>query len=159
LPSRYSFHLAMALFPFDDRHSLIAYFDYYENLQRGFYRSRSGILAMALIAQVARDLAPLKNWPAPLCWQLPNAEDNAAAQLRAAALAPRAQSPVNSPVFVAFTSCRAVDTRASQNFAAPFGTPSLAPGPARSYRGVHSLGVYRAAEFSAKFCSRSRFPI
>ncbi len=99
-------------------------------------------LGTALTAQVDRNREiPLKNWATPMYWQAAPAEIEAAgvssdALLRAPA--PESQTPLaptaaNSLIFVAMTPCRVVDTRATQNFPAGFGQPSLSPGPARTF--------------------------
>jgi hypothetical protein len=83
-------------------------------------------LSMGLTAQVVRDVAPLKQWPAPLYWQPSDAgTPSAGAQPDAAATSPQAQSPVSSLVFVATTPCRVIDTRSGQGFSNGFGPPSL----------------------------------
>jgi hypothetical protein len=77
------------------------------------------------------DVAPLRNWAAPLYWQPTDAETRAtnptaAAKSRdtAAAIVPIGS---NALVFVAMTPCRVVDTRPSSGFTGSFGPPSLAP--------------------------------
>ena len=87
------------------------------------------LLPLALIAQVSRDVAPLKYWPAPLYWQPTAAERSMAAKpeisgYAASEPAPRAQTPVHSLVFVGMTPCRLVDTRGN-GFTGSFGPPSL----------------------------------
>ena len=94
-------------------------------------------LGGALAAQVTgnQDLE-LKNWPAPLYWQPSHVESEAVATTMRTELrnpSPEAAIPAGSLAFVAMTPCRVVDTRASQMFPAPFGAPSLAAGPARSF--------------------------
>ncbi len=90
-----------------------------------YVRSAISLLVLApvvLTAQVARerDLAPLKNWPAPLYWHPSVAEQRLGA--------PAASLPLgtNALVFVAMTPCRLVDTRTGQGFSGAFGPPSLA---------------------------------
>ena len=84
-------------------------------------------LALALIAQVAQNPVPLKNWSSPQYWQ------PAQADKEEAAAGPLVASPPGALVFVAMPICRVVDTRASQTFASPFGAPGLMPGPARTF--------------------------
>src|SRR6516225_7840201 len=91
---------------------------------------------MGLSGQAVRDIAPLKNWPAPLFWQPSRAESEIGARSKLLADAserPLAQTPVNSLVFVAMTPCRVVDTRAGSGFAGAFGPPSLAGASTRSF--------------------------
>ena len=95
-------------------------------------------LPMVLIAQVAREVAPVHPWPVPLYWQPTEVEARAntnwaAAQPDAAGITPQAQSPVNSLVFVAITPCRIVDTRAGQGFSVSFGPPALVGGASRTF--------------------------
>src|SRR5215467_2776219 len=94
-------------------------------------KARSVVLAVSflavapamLTAQVRRaDPVMLKNWPSPIYWQAPTPE--AVPSLPASAV------PL---VFVAMTPCRVVDTRASQGFPAPFGTPPLVAGASRTF--------------------------
>ncbi len=72
----------------------------------------------------------LRNWPTPLYWQPPLAEQ------RLAVTAPAANLPLgsNALIFVAMTPCRLVDTRTSQGFSGAFGPPSLAgSAPGRTF--------------------------
>jgi endosialidase-like protein len=82
-------------------------------------------------AQLQRDVAQLKSWPAPLFWQ-PGTGDSAVAN-PAADIAPQAQTPANSLVFVGMTPCRVVDTRVGQGFTGGFGPPSLVGGTSRTF--------------------------
>jgi len=94
------------------------------------------LLPLALAAQVRRDVAPLKYWPAPLYWQPTVEERELAAKpetsgIAAADVIPLAQTPANSLVFVGMTPCRLVDTRGG--FTGAFGPPSLVAGATRSF--------------------------
>src|SRR5688572_4610501 len=84
------------------------------------------LIPMVLLAQVQRDVAPLMPWPAPLYWQLTEAENQIMAKPDAfgneAALD---TGPANSLVFVGMTPCRVVDTRPGSAFAGAFGQPNL----------------------------------
>ena len=92
--------------------------------------SLSGFLA----AQVTRNAdISLKNWPAPLYWHPSQTEGEAPGKTVVEIHTSSPDAFVQALVFVAMTPCRVVDTRASQMFAAPFGAPSLSPGPARSF--------------------------
>jgi hypothetical protein len=96
------------------------------------------LLPLAMAAQVRQDVAPLKNWPAPLYWQ-PTAEEQSLAAKNeisgnnAAEVTPLAQTPVNSLVFVGMTPCRLVDTRSAAGFTGAFGPPSLVANATRSF--------------------------
>ena len=97
----------------------------------------SFLLGAMLAAQATRNLnIPLKNWPAPLYWQASQAGTEVAigpprAELKGPSqLAATTTSPL---VFVAMTPCRVVDTRGSQMFPSPFGTPSLMSGVMRNF--------------------------
>jgi hypothetical protein len=94
-------------------------------------------IPLALNAQVReRDVIPVKNWAAPLYWQLSESErdaKNEAMSNTAGTLRPRAQSPTNSLAFVAMTPCRVVDTRSNQGFTVAFGPPSLMEGASRTF--------------------------
>jgi hypothetical protein len=81
------------------------------------------VVSTTLTAQVRRtpDSVFLKHWPAPLYWQAQTAQATAA------------DPPVNPLVLVAMTPCRVADTRASQGFPSPFGTPSLSAGVSRTF--------------------------
>jgi hypothetical protein len=74
------------------------------------------VVPIIVTAQTQSDVAPLKNWPAPLYWQPTAAEHQAAAKpdtladLRSDATA-LAATPVGSLVFVGMTPCRIADTR------------------------------------------------
>jgi hypothetical protein len=99
-------------------------------------RAISLLIAMPVLmtAQPARyrDPVMLKSWAAPLYWQPAEAERALSATPRVAT----ANSPMGSSalVFVAMTPCRIADTRASQNFPANFGAPSLVGNaPARTF--------------------------
>jgi len=90
-----------------------------------------------MVAQTRQDVAPLKNWPAPLYWQ-PTAEEHSLAAKNeisgnAAEVTPLAQTPVSSLVFVGMTPCRLVDTRSAAGFTGAFGPPSLVAGATRSF--------------------------
>src|SRR5262245_44499781 len=78
------------------------------------------VIPVSGMAQFQTDIAPLRQWQAPLFWQPTPAES----QPFAAADQVNATTPANSLVFVGMTPCRVVDTRASQGFPSPFGTPS-----------------------------------
>jgi hypothetical protein len=85
---------------------------------------------------------PIRNWPAPTYW-MPSQPSEAAAVTAASAGKPGAQpdslprssvTPLTAPlVFVGITPCRLVDTRAYQNFPAPFGAPPLQPNSTRAF--------------------------
>jgi hypothetical protein len=81
-----------------------------------------------------RDIAPLKNWPAPLYYQLGAASDitpGKTGDLRESAAGPRdATSPAGALVFVAMMPCRVVDTR---NSPGPFGGPSIFTATVRTF--------------------------
>jgi hypothetical protein len=88
--------------------------------------SSAFLLTLALSAQDRRDVIPLKPWSAPLSWQPSSSERSLSPKL--------ANQPISSPsAFVAMTPCRVADTRATQNFPSPFGTPSLVGGAIRSF--------------------------
>jgi len=98
----------------------------------------SGLVLMpfVLTAQIRQlDVVPLKHWAAPPYWQLSQSERDASdARLdTAGALAPNAQSPANSLVFVGMTPCRVADTRSGQGFSGAFGPPGLVEGFARMF--------------------------
>ena len=86
---------------------------------------------MALIAQEARDVVPLKNWSNPLYWRASQAEREATA-----APAPQLQfSPTQVSTdalsFVAITPCRLLDTRGTAtgfSSGAPWNAPIAAAG-------------------------------
>jgi len=92
------------------------------------------VLPLALTAQTARDVAPLKHWPAPLYWQ-PTEEERALAAKSeiSGEPIPHAETPANSLVFVGMTPCRVVDTRSGSGLTGAFGPPSLVAGATRSF--------------------------
>lgn len=98
----------------------------------------SGLILMpfVLTAQIRQlDGVPLKHWAAPPYWQ-PSESERDASEARldtAGALAPKAQSPANSLVFVGMTPCRVADTRSGQGFSGAFGAPGLVAGIARTF--------------------------
>ena len=93
------------------------------------------MIPITLIAQVQRDIAPLKPWPAPLYWQPTFAESQAAAKQDTveglSTDTTLAATPVGSLVFVAVTPCRIADTR-DATFPAGFGPPSLGANTTRT---------------------------
>jgi len=92
------------------------------------------LMPLGLTAQVARErnVAPLRQWPAPVYWQPTEAEAHAAVSQPDAVgtPSPQAATPPNSLVFVGMTPCRVVDTRGG---AGTFSGPSLAGGAIRSF--------------------------
>jgi hypothetical protein len=82
------------------------------------------VIPMILTAQMRRSPDPvaLKYWAAPLYWQPRSAEATVSLPANA-----------NPLVFVAMTPCRIADTRASQNFPAPFGPSPLVAGASRTF--------------------------
>ena len=99
------------------------------------------LLPLALSAQraVDGDIAPLKNWPAPLYFQPTQTErlntvgHEASVSGRAIVTPGLGAGSAISLVFVAITPCRVIDTRSVFGFPAPFGPPSLVAGAARSF--------------------------
>jgi hypothetical protein len=94
--------------------------------------------ASVLGAQPTRNVAPLKNWPAPLYWQ-PSAEEHRAGVARKGGFSEAAAKPgpldgtaVVPLIFVAMSPCRVVDTRNPND---TFGGPSLVGGqlPGRTF--------------------------
>jgi endosialidase-like protein len=79
--------------------------------------------SISVIAQVQRDVVPLKSWPAPLFWQ-PSQSENAAAE---------DTRPANSLAFVGMTPCRVADTRNGSGFTGAFGPPNLLAGTGRTF--------------------------
>lgn len=92
------------------------------------------LLPVTVIAQVQRDVAPLKPWPAPLYWQPTEAENQIIAQPGAFGNAVAEDTrPANSLVFVGMTPCRVLDTRTGSGFTGAFGPPSLVGGAKRTF--------------------------
>jgi hypothetical protein len=91
-------------------------------------------IPISLIAQLQRDMVPLKPWPAPLYWQPSQAENQIAAQPATFGNEVAEDTrPANSLVFVGMTPCRVVDTRNGSGFTGAFGPPSLAGGSSRTF--------------------------
>ena len=119
--------------------------------ERGFHmittRSVFASIAMASFMSVPGaqgqeiEIAPLKNWPAPLYWQSTEAEESATVAssdtltMRRSASSAAANLPLgtNALVFVGMTPCRVVDTRSGLGFSGAFGPPRLAGGSARTF--------------------------
>src|SRR5262245_46567792 len=92
------------------------------------------VLPLTGMAQLQRDLVPLKPWPAPLFWQPTEADGPmTAARLHVAEDQIQATTPANSLVFVGMTPCRVLDTRNGSGFTGPFGPPSLVGGGSRTF--------------------------
>ena len=90
------------------------------------------LVPFAANSQDVREVAPLKNWSAPMYWSPSLAERSSSARMIAGAgVAPLS---VGSPLaFIAVTPCRVIDTRAGFGFPAPFGAPSLVATATRSF--------------------------
>jgi endosialidase-like protein len=92
------------------------------------------LIPISLIAQLQRDVIPLKPWPAPLYWQPTQAENQIAAQPATFGNEVAEDTrPANSLVFVGMTPCRVVDTRTGSGFTGAFGPPSLVGGAKRTF--------------------------
>jgi hypothetical protein len=100
------------------------------NLRSVFFLA---LVPMALSAQFAPDVAPLKHWSAPMYWQPTRAETQEAANSPVAAGIQNTQVSANALVFVAITPCRVLDTRTGRGFTGAFGPPSLAANTSRSF--------------------------
>src|SRR5947209_1520015 len=88
------------------------------------------VLLSTLVHAEATDPVPLKPWPAPLYFDLPQVDD---AQANAKSGGERlASDPVGSLVFVAVTPCRVVDTRPASPLTGPYGPPSITGTTSRS---------------------------
>src|SRR5262245_558005 len=89
------------------------------------------LFPIIVMAQLQRDIVPLRPWAAPLYWQPPQAE-NSTAFLNASRndVSADATTPANALVFVGMTPCRVVDTR---NANGTFGGPALVGGTARTF--------------------------
>ena len=98
------------------------------SLKFGWIVPALGLVPLALISQVTKDVVPLKDWPAPPHWYPAVALPTSSTE----ATGPLAVAPTGLD-FVAMPLCRVVDTRAQYMFLAPFGAPGLTPGPARSF--------------------------
>ena len=102
----------------------------------------SVLIHTPLIAQVQRDIIPLKPWASPLYWQPTRVESQGLAKadtkpdvlnvLSSDATA-LAATPAGSLVFVAMTPCRVVDTRPMMGFTGAFGPPGLIGGGTRTF--------------------------
>ena len=92
-------------------------------------------LPMTLLAQIPRDIAPLKYWSAPLSLPLARTADLASSEpgVSGQAVHQPAESPANSLVFIGMTPCRVADTRAGFGFSGLFGPPSLVGGQVRAF--------------------------
>jgi hypothetical protein len=103
-------------------------------------------LPVTVIAQMQRDVAVLKQWPAPLYFQpspaesreyaKPEAKPDALNAVSSDASSSLADTPAGSLVFVAMTPCRIADTRDS-TFPAGFGPPTLSGNASRTFA-IHS---------------------
>jgi hypothetical protein len=96
------------------------------------------LFPVTLMAQMQRDVVPLRPWPAPLFWQPTQGESRAAAvKPEAIDNAPSADinatTPAGSLVFVGMTPCRVADTRSGSGFTGAFGPPSLVGGASRTF--------------------------
>src|SRR5262249_56932021 len=92
------------------------------------------LFPVTVIAQIQRDVVPLRPWPAPLYWQPTQAESRAAAKPDTVGHEVAGDTlPANSLVFVGMTPCRVVDTRNGSGFTGAFGPPSLVAGASRSF--------------------------
>jgi hypothetical protein len=92
------------------------------------------LIPISLIAQLQRDVVPLKPWPAPLHWQPSQAENQIVASPGAFGNQVAEDTrPAKSLVFVGMTPCRVVDTRTGQGFTGAFGPPSLVGNAVRSF--------------------------
>jgi hypothetical protein len=99
-------------------------------------------LPVTVIAQVQRDVAVLKQWPAPLYFQPTRAESRELAKpetkpealnaLSSDVSSSLAATPAGSLVFVAMTPCRIADTR-DAGFPAGFGPPTLSGNATRTF--------------------------
>jgi hypothetical protein len=87
------------------------------------------LLAVALVAQEAREGVPLKNWSTPLYWQPNRMERETTAKPTPQLQFSGSAVSLDALTFVAVTPCRLVDTRGSGagfNGNQPFGGPSIA---------------------------------
>jgi hypothetical protein len=89
------------------------------------------LMPMALIAQDARDIVPLKNWSNPLYWRATPAEREAAGAPVPQIQFSGSQVSPNALSFVAITPCRLLDTRGTAtgfSSGAPYNAPIAAAG-------------------------------